>query len=137
MREWLWHITVIPCPLVVCLICSPSALGLAALRLQVYVSSKPLVSMMSRFMVVSHTAKQSRAHSTTVCYIHERSILIERSPKACCKKYLMKKRVLLKPLTIIRHLRLTTHLFYSVISYGMWAYLLFYSSPSPPSLHTH
>ena len=26
-REWLWHITVIPCPLVVCLICTPSALG--------------------------------------------------------------------------------------------------------------
>ena len=23
-REWLWHITVIPCPLVVCLICTPS-----------------------------------------------------------------------------------------------------------------
>ena len=26
-REWLWHITVIPCPLVVCLICTPSVLG--------------------------------------------------------------------------------------------------------------
>ena len=26
-REWLWHITVIPCPLVVCLICTPSALS--------------------------------------------------------------------------------------------------------------
>ena len=40
----------------------------------------------SRLTVVSRAAKQSRAHDTTVCYIHERSILIERSPKAYCKK---------------------------------------------------
>ena len=40
----------------------------------------------SRLTVVSRTAKQSRARDTTVCYIHERSILIERSPNAYCKK---------------------------------------------------
>ena len=44
-REWLWHITVIPCSLVVCLIFTPSALGPVALGLQVYISGKPLVSM--------------------------------------------------------------------------------------------
>ena len=56
----------------------------------------------SRLTVVSLAAKQRRARNTTVCYIHERSILIERSPKAYCKNYLMKKqRALLKPLTII------------------------------------
>ena len=37
-------------------------------------------------MVVSRAAKQSRVRNTTVCYIHEKSILIERSPKAYCKK---------------------------------------------------
>ena len=36
-------------------------------------------------MVVSRAAKQSRTSDTTVCYIHERSILIERSLKACYK----------------------------------------------------
>ena len=41
-RKWLWHISVIPCPLVVCLICTPEP---AALRLWVYISGKPLVSM--------------------------------------------------------------------------------------------
>ena len=39
----------------------------------------------SRLTEVSHVAKQSRTGDTTVCYIHERSILIERSPKADCK----------------------------------------------------
>ena len=39
----------------------------------------------SRLTVVSRAAKQSRTGDTTVCYIHERSILIERSPKADCK----------------------------------------------------
>ena len=39
----------------------------------------------SRLTVVSRVAKQSRARDTTVFYIHERSILIERSPKASCK----------------------------------------------------
>ena len=33
----------------------------------------------------SRAAKQSRTSDTTVCYIHERSILIERSLKACYK----------------------------------------------------
>ena len=42
----------------------------------------------SRLTVVSHVAKQSRVHDTTVCYVHERSILIEHLPKAYC--YLMK-----------------------------------------------
>ena len=40
----------------------------------------------SRLTVVSRAAKQSRTSDTTVCYIHERSILIERSLKACFKK---------------------------------------------------
>ena len=41
----------------------------------------------SRLTVVSCAAKQSRTRDTTVCYIymHERSILIERSPEAYCK----------------------------------------------------
>ena len=44
----------------------------------------------SRLTVVSRAAKQSRAHDTTVFYIHERSILIECSPKVPVKHYLMK-----------------------------------------------
>ena len=36
----------------------------------------------SRLTVVSCTAKQGRVRDTTVCYIHEWSILIERLPKA-------------------------------------------------------
>ena len=39
----------------------------------------------SRLTVVSRAAKQSRTSDTTVCYIHERSILTERSLKACYK----------------------------------------------------
>ena len=39
-----------------------------------------------KLTVVSHVAEQSRTHNTTMCYIHERTILIERSPKAYCKK---------------------------------------------------
>ena len=46
-REWLWHISVIPCPFVVCLICIPSALRPVALGLRVYISGKPLVSMVA------------------------------------------------------------------------------------------
>ena len=42
--------------------------------------------MLSRLTVMSHVAKQSRTCDITVCYIHERSILIERSPKATHKK---------------------------------------------------
>ena len=49
-----------------------------------YISSKIL--KISRLTVVSRAAKQSRTSDTTVCYIHERSILIERSLKACYKK---------------------------------------------------
>ena len=45
----------------------------------------------SRLTVVSHAAKQSRTCDTTMCYIHEQSILIERSPKAHCKKLLYEK----------------------------------------------
>ena len=41
----IWHITVIPCAFVVCLICTPSALGPAALGLRVYISGKPLMPM--------------------------------------------------------------------------------------------
>ena len=52
-------------------------------------------SMLSRLTVVSRAAKQSRMSDTTVCYIHERSILIERSLKACYKIYLMKKQRML------------------------------------------
>ena len=44
--------------------------------------------MKSRLTVVSRAAKQSRMGDTTVRYIHERSILIERSPKADCKNQL-------------------------------------------------
>ena len=33
-RDWLWHKTVVPYPLVVCLICTPSVLGSAALELR-------------------------------------------------------------------------------------------------------
>ena len=43
------------------------------------------VQIISRLTVVSRAAKQSRTSDTTVCYIHERSILIERSLKACYK----------------------------------------------------
>ena len=39
-------------------------------------------------MVVSRVAKQSRMRDATVCYVHKRSILIERSPKAYYKKLL-------------------------------------------------
>ena len=39
----------------------------------------------SRLMVVSRAAKQSRTSDTTVYYIHEQSILIERSLKAYYK----------------------------------------------------
>ena len=35
---------------------------------------------------MSHAAKQSRTRNTTVCYVQERSILIESSPEAYCKK---------------------------------------------------
>ena len=64
-------------------------------------------SRTSRLTVVSHAAKQSRTGDTTVCYIHERSILIERSLKLTVKTNLMKKpRAILNPLTIIRHVRL-------------------------------
>ena len=47
--------------------------------------------MISRFMVVSHAAKQSGTGDTTVCYMHEQSILIECSPKADCKNQLNEK----------------------------------------------
>ena len=58
-------------------------------------------------MVVNRAAKQSRTGDTTVYYIHERSILIERSPKADCKNQPYEnQRVILNPLTIIRHVRL-------------------------------
>ena len=61
----------------------------------------------SRLTVVSRAAKQSRTSDTTVCYIHERSILIERSLKACYKKYLMKKqRALQEQLPITSNIRL-------------------------------
>ena len=59
----------------------------------------------SRLTVVSRTAKQSRTSDTTMCYIHERSILIERSLKACYKNYLMKKQR-----TFIAQLRITSYI---------------------------
>ena len=37
-------------------------------------------------MEVSRAAKQSRAYDKALCYIHKRSMLIQRLPKACCKK---------------------------------------------------
>ena len=40
---------------------------------------------------VEYLAKQSRTGDTTVCYIHERSILIECSSKADCKNQLNEK----------------------------------------------
>ena len=43
-------------------------------------------------MVVSRAAKQSRMRDTTMSYIHEQSILIERSPKAYFKKLPYEKR---------------------------------------------
>ena len=39
------HKLYIPCPLGSCLICTPSALRPAALGIQVYISGKPLISM--------------------------------------------------------------------------------------------
>ena len=45
----------------------------------------PLLLIMirqSRLTVVNRAAKRSRMSDTTMCYIHERSILIERSLKA-------------------------------------------------------
>ena len=61
----------------------------------------------SRLTVVSRAAKQSRTSDTTVCYIHERSTLIEHSLKACYKKYLMKKqRALQEQLPITSNIRL-------------------------------
>ena len=46
---------------------------------------------MSSRLTVSRAAKQSRTGDTTVCYIQERSILIERSPKADSKNQLDEK----------------------------------------------
>ena len=58
-------------------------------------------------MVVSRTAKQSRMCDTTMCYIHERSFLIERSLKAYYKNFLMKKQsALQKQLCITSYIRL-------------------------------
>ena len=39
----IWHITVMSCAFVVRLICTPSALGPAALGVWVYISGKPLM----------------------------------------------------------------------------------------------
>ena len=39
----------------------------------------------SRLMVVSCAAKQISVCDTTMCYIHEQSILIECSPESYCK----------------------------------------------------
>ena len=59
------------------------------------------ILLLSRLTVVSRAAKQSRKNDTTVCYTHERSILMECSPKAYCKNYLIKKqRMLLEQLRI-------------------------------------
>ena len=41
---------------------------------------------LSRLTVVSCAAKQNRMRDTAVCYLHERSILIECSPKATHNK---------------------------------------------------
>ena len=61
----------------------------------------------SRLTVVSRAAKQSRTSDTTVCYIHERSILIERSLKACYKKIpYEKQRALQEQLPITSNIRL-------------------------------
>ena len=69
-----------------------------------------IIKTHDQLTVVSRAAKQSRTGDTTVCYIHERSILIERSPKADCKNQPYEKTTrdtkLLNPLTIIRHVRL-------------------------------
>ena len=44
------------------------------------------VMHLSRLTTVSSVAKESRTCDTTVCYMHEQSILIECSPKAYSKK---------------------------------------------------
>ena len=41
---------------------------------------------LSRLTEMSRAAKQSRMRDTTMCYIHERSILIEGSLKSYYKK---------------------------------------------------
>ena len=55
-REWLWYISVIPCPLVVCLICTPSALGPAR---------GPRASGV-------HIRQTTRVHGITITYIANR-----------------------------------------------------------------
>ena len=52
------HILVIPCALVVCLIYMPSSLVSAALVLQVYISGKLLVPMISLSKVVLNSRDQ-------------------------------------------------------------------------------
>ena len=54
---------------------------LKILKWQLYIHTYVCIS---RLTVVSRAAKQSRTGDTTMCYIHERSILIERSPQADC-----------------------------------------------------
>ena len=67
------------------------------------------IALRSRLTVVSRAAKQSRTSDTTVCYIHERSILIERSLKACYKKIpYEKQRALQEQLPITSNIRLLT-----------------------------
>ena len=62
---------------------SPLACGPQASGIHIRQSTRAhVITYTSRLMVVSRAAKQSRTGDTTVCYIHERSILIERSPKA-------------------------------------------------------
>ena len=65
-----------------------------------------LCTFISRLTIVSCMDMQSRTCDTTPCvtYTPERSILIEHSPKAYCKNYLLNVVVIL--LTIIRYIRL-------------------------------
>ena len=91
-------------------------------------------------MVMSRAAKQSRTHDTTVCYIHEQSILIERSLKAYYEKFPYEQTMRVAKTTLYHLLynvntkQIYTHSFYLVIPLGMLTNLL-YSSPSPS--HTH
>ena len=86
------------------------------------VSNKGLLKHLSRLTLVSCAVQLSRTSATSVCYIHEQSILIECLPKAYCKNNLMKKQhALLKPLTIIRHIRLVLNKLSSLfLSYTLW-----------------
>ena len=75
----------------------------------------------------------------SLCYKMKRSILIERSPEAYCKKLPHeKKHALLKPLTIIRLIvNEYSPLFLSDTLWNVGQSAVFSSSSPPDPSHTH